>query len=140
MDTNWIKKWHPVLISILIGFSFGMVFGQWRVQQCFPPSWERRGAPAHGEKGMKDRMLEHMSKELHLSEGQKQQIAAIFEAKRPQMMALHEEMRPKFEALRNATQAEIRKLLTPEQQERADKMEIEMKKHKGGHEGPPPGP
>ena len=140
MNASWIKKWHLVLISILVGFALGTVFGQWRVQQCFPHSWEKRGFPPRGEKEMKDRMLEHMSKELHLSKEQKQLVAAIFEAKRPQMMALHEEMRPKFEALRNATQAEIRKLLTPEQQGRADKMEAEMEKHKREHEGPPPGP
>ena len=78
-------------------------------------------------------MLEHISKELHLSEEQKQKVSAIFETKRPQMMALHAEMRSKFEALRNATQVEIRKLLTPEQQEKADKMEAEMEKHKKEH-------
>jgi Spy/CpxP family protein refolding chaperone len=139
MNMDWMKKWHSVIISVLIGFALGTVFGQWRVQQCFPHFGERRGFPHRGEKEMKDRMLEHLSKELQLSEEQKQQVAVIFESKRPQMTALHEEMRPRFEALRNATRAEIKKILTPEQQEKADEMEAEMEKHRGEHEGPPPG-
>jgi len=138
----WIKKWHPVIIFLLIGFALGTVFGQWRFQQCFSAPWEKRGLPFRGGREMKGRMLEHMSKELHLSAEQRQQVTAIFEAKRPKMKALHEEMRPKFEALRSETQAEIRKLLTPEQQKMADEMEAEMEKRRGEHEReePPPGP
>jgi Spy/CpxP family protein refolding chaperone len=140
MNMSRNKKAHLVIISLLIGFALGTVFGQWRFHHGFHAPWEKRGFSRQGEKEMKNRMLDHMSKELHLSEQQKQQVAAIFEAKQPQMMALHEEMRPKFEALRNATRVEIKKLLTPEQQTKADQMEAEMEKRRGGHEGPPPGP
>ncbi len=129
MNTNWIKKWHPVIITFLIGLALGAVFNQWASRECFAPRWEKR-AFHHREKGdMKDRMLKHMSRELHLSAEQEQQVSAIFEAKQPEMAALHSEMRSKFEALRNAARAEIRKVLTPEQQKKADQMEAEMEKH-----------
>jgi len=142
MDTNWMKKWHGVLISILIGFALGMIFSQKCLQPDFLHPWDKRGFSHRdrGGKAMEDRMLEHMSETLHLSTEQKRQVAAIFEAKQPQMKALHEEMRPKFEALRNATRAEIKKILMPEQQMKADAIEAEMEKHKGEHEGPPPEP
>jgi Spy/CpxP family protein refolding chaperone len=140
MNLDWMKKWHGVVVAFLIGFALGVIF----IQRCgphgFPPPEEHRGFPHRGEKEMKDRMVEHLSRELGLSAQQKQQVGAIFEAKRPKMMTLHEEMRPKFEALRNATRDEIKKILTPEQQKKADVMEAEMEKRRGEPNGPPPGP
>ena len=100
MNVIWIKKWQPIVLSLLIGFASGTVLGQWHARQCFSRFWEKKGSSHHGEKEMRERMLEHMSRELQLSEKQKQQVAAIFETKRPQMTALHAEMRSKFEALR----------------------------------------
>ena len=118
MEINWKIHWHQVVISVLIGFALGTVFGQRHGEE----SWR-----AHWKKGSKrQEMVERFSKELHLSADQKNQVAAIFEAKHPQMEILRDEMKPKFEALRASTQAEIRKLLTPEQEKKFDEMNAKM--------------
>ena len=126
MTFTWKISWHQVAISIVIGFLLGAFYGQWGARPHFPPSWE------HGR--MKGRMVEHLSRDLHLTAEQKKQVADIFEAKRPQILALQAEVRPKFEALRDSTQAEIRKLLNPDQQKKFDeinaKMEEKRKKHR----------
>ncbi len=112
-------RWHQVVISLLIGFTLGMTFGQWHAHESFRSHWK------HGS--MRQHMLEKFSKELHLTADQKTKVAAIFEAKHPEMAALQEEMRPKFEALRQSTQAEVRKVLNPDQQKKFDEMNAERK-------------
>ena len=107
MNLPWNIKWHQVAISLLIGFTAGMLFGQGHPHENFC---------GHGKHGsMKEHMMKRFSSELHLTPEQQAKVSGIFDAKHPQMIALQAEMKPKFEALRNATQAEIRKVLTPDQ-------------------------
>ena len=121
MKLPWDIKWHQVAISLLIGFSAGTFSGQWYGRENFHEHWK------HGS--MKEHMLKRFSKELHLTPEQQKQVSAIFDAKHPQMAAMHAEMRPKFEALRNSTQAEIRKILTPDQQSKFNEMNAKMEEH-----------
>ncbi len=111
------KQWNWVIISLLIGFALGAVYGQWHAHENFHGRWK------HGS--MSQRMVERFSKKLHLNPDQKKQVTAIFEAKRPQMAALQAETRPKFEALRNSTQAEIKKILNPDQQKKLDELNVQ---------------
>ena len=71
-------------------------------------------------------MVERLNQSLHLTPDQKKQVADIFERAHPRMMALRSKMKPKFEALRNSTQTEIRKILTPNQQEKFDETNVKM--------------
>ncbi len=107
-------NWNQVVISLLIGFALGVVYGQWHARENF------HSHRKHGS--MSQHMVERFSRELHLSPDQKKEVAAIFEAKHPQMVALQAEMKPQFETLRNSTQAEIRKLLNPDQQKKLDEL------------------
>jgi hypothetical protein len=118
-------KWHQIAISLLIGFALGIAFGHWHAEKSFPGHWKKED--------MKQHMLERFNRDLHLSADQMKQVAVIFDAKHPQMVALHAEIRPKFEALRNETQAEIRKILNPDQQKKFDEMNIKMEKHWNEH-------
>lgn len=101
---------HQVLISLLIGVVIGV-----SVQRC---AFQHFGPPRHGD--MKKHMLSRLSHDLHLSAEQKAKVEAVFEAKRPKMKALRAETRPQFEAIHKETQAEIRVLLSPEQQTKFD--------------------
>ncbi len=118
MSRLWKIHWHQIAISLLIGFALGTAYGHWQAHQSFHSHWKSGS--------MRQHMLDRFSKELRLNADQKKQVGAIFDTKRPQMVALQAEMKPKFEALRNSTQAEIRKILNPEQQKKMDEMNAKM--------------
>ena len=118
MESPWKIKWHQAVIALLIGFGAGTVFGQWQAQDNFHQRWKRGG--------MREHMLKRFSSELHLSPEQQTQVAAIFDAQHPKMTALQAETRPKFEALRNEVQAEVRKILMPDQLPDFEKMNAKM--------------
>lgn len=118
MGLPWKIKWHQVAVSLLIGFAAGAVYGQWQARENFHGHWKQGN--------MREHMLKRFSSELHLTLEQQTQVAALLNATHPQMIALQAEMRPKFEALRSSTQAEIRKILKPEQLPAFDKMNAKM--------------
>ncbi|MBI4388105.1 MAG: hypothetical protein HY582_03595 [Candidatus Omnitrophica bacterium] len=114
MKVAWKPSWHWVVIFLLIGFALGTIFGERYAKESFHRHWKKGDAKQH--------MLERFSKKLDLTAEQREKVATVFEAKHPEMLALQEEVKPKFDALRNSTQAEIRKLLSPEQQKKLDEM------------------
>jgi hypothetical protein len=120
-------QWHQILIAGLVGFALGTFVGPPAGRMCLRPEWKYRGDRAD----MKTYMLDRFSRKLGLSEGQKQEVASIFEAKHPKMIALHEEIRPKFEAIRNETDRAIRPLLTDSQLKKYDEMQAKTARHWG---------
>ncbi len=83
------------------------------------------------------RLLQRFSSKLKLTPEQRTQVATILEAKRQKIDALRADIRPKFEEIRTSTAADIRKLLTPEQQQKFDVMQVEWetrrRQRQGGH-------
>lgn len=88
---------------------------------------------------------------LNLTDDQQTRIRAIFDAHRPVIDSLMGETMPRIRALRDSAEAQIKDILTPEQQEKFEKFSL---KHRfpmgdfrfdsgdGGPMGPPgrPGP
>ncbi|MGZ4984220.1 MAG: Spy/CpxP family protein refolding chaperone [Chthoniobacterales bacterium] len=66
--------------------------------------------------------LEHMTKQLDLTPDQQAKVAPIVEAAKPQIKAIHEEAMQKTRAIMENTAAQIRPLLTPDQQAKFDAM------------------
>jgi periplasmic protein CpxP/Spy len=66
--------------------------------------------------------LEHLSKDLNLTEDQKAKVQPIIDQTKPQLAAIHKEAMEKMHALLESTGAQIRPLLTPEQQVKYDAM------------------
>ena len=64
--------------------------------------------------------LEHLSKDLNLTDDQKTKVQPIIDQTRPQMAAIHKEAMEKMHALMESAGAQIRPLLTPEQQTKFD--------------------
>lgn len=62
--------------------------------------------------------LERLSRDLSLSDAQRDSIQMVFDRHQPAMDSLWQKMRPQFEAERQAMRVEINALLTPEQQAR----------------------
>src|SRR6476660_1711525 len=77
--------------------------------------------PQH-EHHMMGNPLEHLSKDLNLTDDQKSKVQPIIDQTKPQMAAIHKEAMEKMHALLESTGNQIRPLLTPEQQVKFDAM------------------
>ena len=80
---------------------------------------------AHGpqhEHHMMGNPLEHLSKDLNLTDDQKAKVQPIIDQTKPQMAAIHREAMEKMHALMENAGNQIRPLLTPEQQVKFDAM------------------
>ena len=85
------------------------------------------GAPqerGHGPRGGGFRHhgspLEHLTETLNLTPDQTAKIQPIVDQAKPQIKAIHEEAMQKTKAVMDNAMAQIRPLLTPEQQTKAD--------------------
>ena len=77
--------------------------------------------------------LEHLSKDLELTDDQKAKVQPIIDQAKPQIEAIHKEAMEKTHAIMENTAAQIRPLLTPQQQQKYDAMKKaheEMRKAK----------
>ena len=66
--------------------------------------------------------LEHLSKDLELTDDQKARVQPIIDQAKPQIEAIHKEAMEKTHAIMENTAAQIRPLLTPQQQQKYDAM------------------
>ena len=78
----------------------------------------------HGPKHfrMKGDMLAHLSEKLDLTADQKAKVQPIIDQAKPQLEAIHKEAMEKVRATLENAGAQIRPLLTPEQQAKFDAM------------------
>jgi Spy/CpxP family protein refolding chaperone len=77
--------------------------------------------------------LEHLSKDLNLTDDQKAKVQPIIDQTKPQLAAIHKEAMEKTHALLESAGTQIRPLLTPQQQQKFDAMKKaheEMRKAK----------
>ena len=80
-----------------------------------------RGSHGGHRKMMKMGMaLEHLTKELELTETQKAQVQPIVDQTTPQIRQIHQEAMEKSKAVMEQAAAQIRPLLTAEQQQKFD--------------------
>ena len=79
---------------------------------------EHGPSPQH----MMENPLEHLSKDLNLTDDQKTKVQPIIDQTKPQIAAIHKEAMEKMHALLESAGAQIRPLLTPEQQQKFDAM------------------
>jgi len=66
--------------------------------------------------------LEHLSQDLNLTDEQKAKVQPIIDQAKPQIDAIHQEAMEKTRVILESSGAQIRPLLTPEQQEKFDAM------------------
>lgn len=60
--------------------------------------------------------LERLTRELELTEPQRDSVRAILDRRKPAMDSLRRQMEPRFETLQQAIRSDIRSQLTPDQQ------------------------
>ncbi len=126
--TNLQKQ---LIVALALGAFVGVAGAQADPMDEGEGSWHRED---HGDrdrdrgeraKRTPEQRLKRFSEKLKLTPDQRQQVSTIFEASRTKMEALRAEFRPKFEAIRTDTRAQIRGLLTPDQQKTFDAMNAE---------------
>ena len=66
--------------------------------------------------------LEHLTKDLDLTPDQQAKVTPIVDQAKPQIRAIHQEAMEKMHAVMENAGAQIRPLLTPEQQTKFDAM------------------
>jgi Spy/CpxP family protein refolding chaperone len=75
-----------------------------------------------GPEHMMGNPFDHLSKDLELTDEQKAKVQPIIDQTKPQIEAIHQEAMQKMHALLENAGAQIRPLLTPEQQQKFDAM------------------
>ena len=82
----------------------------------------KEGGRAWHKHGKHGGHLERMTESLDLTPEQKAKVQPILDQAKPQIRQIHEEARQKAKAVMENTMTQIRPLLTPEQQKKADEM------------------
>ena len=95
-------------------------------------------SPGHGHHGFREHgphhmMLEHLGKDLNLSADQQAKVQPIVDQTRPQIRAIHEEAMQKTKAVMDNAMAQIRPLLTAEQQQKLDAMQKAQEDMRNAH-------
>jgi len=117
------------LLGVLAGGA-GMLFYGWRM------------GPPKGE-GVRERILDRMTRRLDLNPSQVEQIRAIMEHTGRRIDLLRRQHSPEYDAVRAEARDEMRKVLTPEQAVKFDEMVKKFEEHHkrlDQRRGPPPPP
>ena len=97
------------------------------------PPGEHGGGPGGHRKMFRMGMaVEHLTKELELSETQKAQVQPIVDQAKPQIQQIHREAMEKSRTVMDTAAAQIRPLLTTEQQKKFDAMRAAHEKMREG--------
>lgn len=125
---------RTALTAFLLGLIVGAAAGSWGQRALFRRFMRRGPAPA--------RIVERLNRALSLDEAQKAAVVSILESHKPELLALKKDAKGRFDAIRESTDAEIRKVLRPGQQEKFDRLTARWRERMRAHDddGPPPPP
>ena len=91
--------------------------------------------PGPGHRSHMGNPLEHLTASLKLTDAQKTQVQPILDQAKPQIAAIHKEAMEKMRTVMENTTAQIRPMLTPEQQQKLDAMkQAHQKMHEAAEE------
>jgi Spy/CpxP family protein refolding chaperone len=139
MDNGSRNKWQ-VRVAALVIFLLGAAAGVLAPRAYY--GWLRGGGPPTRQ----DR-FEQMSERLQLSPEQRDEVQRIFGETRDQLQALRKESEPRMKEIQRQADERLQKTLTPEQWQKFQQMQAEMRGRRGrgrrgggggGPGGPPP--
>ena len=81
-------------------------------------------------------MVNRLDRHLDLTDEQRAKITAIMEKRHQRINSLWQQVRPRVDQEIAATNAEIEKILTPEQREKFQKMKMFLRRPHGEHRHP----
>jgi Spy/CpxP family protein refolding chaperone len=111
------------LITLIAAGAFtlgGLTYLQAEDPSGPPPGPQHEHGP--GFKHDMENPFAHLSEKLDLTAEQKAKVQPIIDQTKPQLAAIHQEAMEKMRTLMESTAAQIRPLLTPEQQQKFDAM------------------
>jgi Spy/CpxP family protein refolding chaperone len=120
------------ILGVILLFIFGMIAGI-AVTLTFEGLVIKR-ALANPDRGW-DILSRRMSRELNLTDEQKDQIKVILENTRDELARIREQAAPQVDTVLDNSRTEIEKILTPEQQEKFDQVysNIQAIRERYGH-------
>lgn len=127
MTDNRTRIWFSlfVLAVFCVGLAVGLVIGR----RLSPPPPQRGGGPIFDGRGgpggrggpRPGMLLERLDRELQLTADQRTRVQAIFDERRARLESVQRDLLARADQERRELQAEVRKVLTPEQQQRFDR-------------------
>ena len=137
MPDSRTRIWFSLFILAVfcVGLALGLVLGR-----RMPMAPQRNGmfmGPPGGPGGRPraGMLIERLDRELQLTADQKAQVQAIFDGRRSHLEAVQRDIAARAEQEQRELQAEIRKVLTPDQQSRFDRW---LEQQPRGRRGRPP--
>jgi Spy/CpxP family protein refolding chaperone len=135
MSDNRTRIWFSLFV--LAVFSVGLASGVLIGRRLAPPpprgaGFAMRGMGPGSGGPPPGRLIERLDAELNLTADQHAQVERIFEARRRGLEAVQNDVLARAEKEQRELQAEIRKVLTPEQQQRFDKWLAEAPRGRRG--------
>jgi hypothetical protein len=120
-----VNSWWKYLAVFLTGLLLGGAVVGFGLHYYM----ERR----ENDRGNTERILNRLSSQLNLTEGQKNRVAALLKVEAPKMEALRKDMEKKSHALWMSFDGDLRPLLDADQRNKLDDMEARWREqHKFG--------
>lgn len=91
-------------------------------------NYERQHRWEQGLAGMKPRVMKHLTRELHLSEEQRQAVDLIVSQAEAQLLQLRIAQQPRVDDVMVQTMDALKRTLTPEQQTKLDEQFTNLQK------------
>jgi Spy/CpxP family protein refolding chaperone len=101
----------PAVPVLLLGLALGAAAGSWGQRALLHHRMRRDRDPNRG----RAQMLERMSRELGLDDKQKTAVSAVMESRAADVDKLKADTFVRLEAIRKSAEAEMGRILTPEQ-------------------------
>jgi hypothetical protein len=127
-----------IFISFIVGILLGIAGTGFYIHHCFSRAWMNSGNHNH--------VVDVLDSKLNLTADEKVKVEKIFDEANPAMDKIRVETNGKLKAMREKTSAQIRLILTPDQQKKFDDLRADWDKKmnandKGWHiPGLPQGP
>jgi len=116
-----MKNWKAIVGALLV-FLLGMAAGTLGTVGMIRHRWMQRGPQV-----MADFVVRRLSWKLRLDHAQRDQLRVIVDEGWQEMKAVHEQVRPQMEGILSNSEAKVRVILRPDQQEKFDKLIAERK-------------
>ncbi len=125
-----MKQWKTI-VSVILIFGLGALSGAIVTYKIY---WQKMENIIRDEpKAMRELMVQRLNSRLNLDATQLEQVREIAKETHSEMKAVRRKIRPEVEEVLSRSQAKIRAVLRPEQQEKYDQILSERrKKHEHG--------
>ena len=135
-------KFGPLCFAVPLFFAYSVATGAQDAGTQEPkPQAQTESGPHHGQRA---NQLERLSKELNLTDEQKEKVEPILDEQTKQMHATQEDAslnqeqkRDKMKQIHQTTHSQINDILTPEQQKKFADLKEQQKEHREGSKESP---